>query len=132
MLLCSKVRGSRKNLFLGFGIHIIIKHIQLYAETEQRKDIYRDGGARSVGAIARGRQRGQRPASAIRPGGETETERDEDVMSKHPPFHIKTQTFPNSHIKETQRHHIQQRSDSAEGEKVQTRGQHGLKEQAKP
>lgn len=45
LLACSKIRGKRK-------------------------DIYRDSGAGSVGAIARGRQRGQRPAPAIRPGGE--------------------------------------------------------------
>lgn len=34
------------------------------------RDMYRDRGTWSVGAIAGGRQRGQRPASAIRPEGE--------------------------------------------------------------
>lgn len=73
MLHCSKVTGAEKIPISGFfgDPQIIIQYIPLRAETyTYSKDIYRDSGAGSVGAIARGRQRGQGPASAIRPGGE--------------------------------------------------------------
>lgn len=116
MACCFAVKSAgAESIYLGvFGENpqIIIEYIQSHAET-QRKDIYRNSGAGSVGAISGGRQRGQRPASAVSPAGETETHEDiHPLIFKH--------IFCDRHITETQHHHIQQNNNSAEGGKMQT------------